>query len=209
MATPKINPEVESLEKILETAGSLFHMQRGVDRATTASERMSVYQNIALTGASDDDGNVDSALYSTIYGDIRVSPEEAARYAFEMGRTRLQNGSALYEKHKVAIKAKVVGAMEADVLATKSKSQAADTLGVYFADLFNLPEYDQGSADEIAQMDFAQRIGVSMNFSARGSKGKFDSLQTRIRASEYLVDKKDKKGNVIGYELDKKKIMER
>ena len=48
--------------------------------------------------------------------------------------------------------------MEADVLATKSKSQAADTLGVYFADLFNLPEYDQGSADEIAQMDFAQRI---------------------------------------------------
>ncbi len=195
----------KSLEQRLLEIGSLSQLNKGINKAKYPSERYQLYQNLAGI-LSEGDPN----LYKTAYGDIRISPEEAVRYALEGTHSRVKEAEPLYQANKEKITKEVISAIKEDVKNAKNKAEAAALLSFYLKGLHDIPDLDQITADEYAQEEAAEKLGVNMNFSARGSIEKYrplhENLQARLYASEYLKDIKDKKGEAIGYELDEEKI---
>lgn len=196
-----------SLEDRLLQVGSINQTGRQIEKSKRYSERSQLYQQLAGLLS---EGN--QKRYKEAYGDIRLSPEEAMRYSLEGLSSRAKDIESQYKENKDKIINKVISSMKDTLKEAKNKSEAASILSNYFISLFDLQELDQNTADEYAQQDVAEDLGVSMNFSARGSienyRPKHESLQARIYASQYLKDKKNEDGKIIGYELDKKKIAE-
>ena len=193
-----------SLEDRLLQIGSLSQISRGIERSRSPSERLGLYQHLAgiVSGG-------DEILYKNDYGDIRVSPEEAIRYATEGIQTGIKDAEPLYKESKERITSDVISAMEEDLKSAETIDEAAGRLSEYLRGLYNIPELDQVTADGYEQQEVARRLGVSMNYSARGSiekyKGSHEALVARTIAREYITEKKEG-DKVIGYRLDKDKI---
>ena len=198
--------QVKLEDKLLQI-DSINKVGRGIEKSKSYAERSQLYLGLANLLS---EGN--PQRYKEAYGDIRISPEEAMRYVLEGTSTRAKNIEGEYKQNKGKIAKEVVSSIKDTLKEVKNKSEAASILSQYFTGLFETKDLDQITADEYAQEDAARELGVSMNFSARGSieqyKQKHESLQSRLYASQFLKDKKDNKGNIIGYELDKDKIVE-
>ncbi|MBL7148408.1 MAG: hypothetical protein ISS82_06280 [Nanoarchaeota archaeon] len=194
-----------SLEDRLLQIGSLSQISRGIERSRSPSERLGLYQNLAgiLSGG-------DGRLFKDSYGDIRVSPEEAVRYAAEGTQTRIKDAESLYEKDKGRIVEEVISAMKKDLQSAKTIDEAAGKLSEYLRGLYGIPELDQVTADGYEQQEVARRLGVSMNYSARGSiekyRGSHEALVARTIAREEFIKEEKEGDKVIGYRLDKDKI---
>jgi len=197
----------KSLEQRLLEIGSLSHLTRDLNDSKKPNERVGLYSNIAgiLSEGNEQD-------YKTAYGDMRLSLEEAYRYAHEGTQTRVNDAEGLYSRNKGKIIKEVTSSMENDLKSAKNKHQAASILSNYFMGLFNVPELDQVTADEYAQNDFANKIGVGMNFSARGHiedyREAHKNLQARIFASKFLRELNSKDGKEKVYTVNKTKLNE-
>lgn len=190
-----------NLEQRLLQIGSLNKISDKINISESPAERSRHYQTLANILS---EGN--PQLYKEAYGDIRVSPEEAIRYAQEGSKTRAAEAEPLYQERKEKIIDTILSSIKETLKGVKNKAEAASILGFYLQGLEQTPKLDQVTANEYAQEESAEALGVSMNFSARGSindyKDKHQSLHSRLYASTYL---KDKEGDV-NYKLDEKKL---
>ena len=202
-----------SLEDRLLQIGEYSKIVRGIDKSKKASERYSLYADLAkLSTLEIQDPNLRARRYKEAYGDIRISPEEAIRYGIEGLSNKAGETEPLYKgAAKEKIVEEVFSNMESDLSKAKDGAQAASVLANYLRGLYDAPELDQVTANEYAQEDAANDLGVSMNYSARGSisnyQNKHESLNARLFASQYLKEKKNG-DKVVGYQLNKKKLME-
>lgn len=195
-----------TLEDRLLNIGSLHRIAEGIRTTNNPQERFDLYRdltNLVSENAKDYDDN---------WGDIRVSPEEAIRYAIEGISTREKEAKPLYEKEKSRIIDEVINAIEVEVKSAKDKADAASKIAPYLSSLFKIQELDQVTADMYARTEVARRSGVRMNYTAHGRlsdyKEDHKNLQLRLMASQYLEDVKDDKDNIISYKLNKGKIKE-
>lgn len=217
MAEDQKQKQGPNLEDRLLEIGSLMQLRKGINKSKNPGERFPLYQILAQRLAPDyieyyrnqgENINPEEAI-KVAYGDIRISPEEALRYAVEGTQKRVNDTKSLYEgKNKNKIIKDIVSAMEKDIKNSKSIDEAAEKLSIYLRGLFQTPELDQITADEYAQKEAAEALGVSMNFSARGSiekyRGRHEGLYARAFAHEYL--KENKENDKIIYSIDKDKI---
>lgn len=185
-------------DRLLEIA-TLNQIGKEISNTRKPSENIQLYSQLAgiLSQGNDED-------YKNIYGDIRVSPEEGVRYSTEGTRTRAKDIEPIYKENKNKIIENVISLMNKNIKDSKNKSEAATILSNYFQYLIDLPELEQTELDELAQKDLAKRIGVSMNFTAKGSQEKYKELQYRMLASQYLKEKTIN-GN-ISYSVDEDKL---
>jgi len=198
----------KSLEDKLLQIGNLHQISRDIENSKKYRERYSLYR--ALAGELSEG---DLKRYKEAYRDIRVSPEEAIRYSLEGLGNRAKKAEPQYKEKKKEILENLVSTINKDLKGAKDGHEASTILSHYLTGLYETPELDQITADEYAQEDAAESLGVSMNFSARGHiehyREKHESLYARIYASQYLKEITQGKGKnkkVIGYELDKEKI---
>lgn len=200
------NQEVK-LEDRLYQLGAVNQIARALDKKSKPSERFQLYDTLAQLTSDGDPGR-----YREHYGDIRTSPEEAARYAFGNIGKRTHEIKELYEKEKEKILNEVTGVIASHIKNSKSKGEAASILGQYLRGIFKIPELDQVTADSLAQQESAEAAGVKFNYTARGSieeyRSSYESLHARLAASDFLSDIKDKDGKITGYELNADKIKE-
>ncbi|MBS3095729.1 hypothetical protein J4231_03545 [Candidatus Woesearchaeota archaeon] len=198
--------ETKRLEDKLMEMGIINAIAHGINSVQSGpEERQRSYDLLARVLS-----NGDPKHYKNAYGDIRVSPEEAIRYANDGLETRKTDAEPDYNEGKKRIISHVLSAMNSDVDGSESKAEAASRLYSYFMNLVEPKELDQATADSYAQEDAANALGVGMNFTARGSieayKKKHNSVQARLFGANFLKDKKDKKGKVIGCYLDESKV---
>jgi len=193
--------KISPLEQTLLEIGSLNGIGKGIQ---SSKDPKNHYQNYMQLAEILSNGNQED--FKNIYGDIRQSPEEAFRYASEGMISKAKNAEDLYKQGKGKISQEIASSMNDTIKDSKSKAEAAQRLVPYFTNLIDVPELDQPTLDEIAQQDTAKRIGVSMNFSARGSRDKYMELQQRAYAAELIKEVKDKSGNLKGYEIDYAKL---
>ena len=118
--------------------------------------------------------------------------------------SRAHDAEELYKQNKEKIVGEVSSSMNDTLKGSKNKAEAAQRLSLYFTDLIKVPEVDQATLDEMAQDNLAKRVGVSMNFSARGSMDKYAELQQRMYAGEFI--KEAKNGNETTYVVDESKL---
>ncbi|MEK6932422.1 MAG: hypothetical protein AABW56_01350 [Nanoarchaeota archaeon] len=202
------------LEERLLQIGAYTRLSRGLEKSSSNTERYQLYKNLAGLAASEiQDPALRNRRYKEAYGDIRVSPEEAVRYALENKQDKINETQPLYNGgDKEKILEEVVSEMKGELKGVKNGAEAAAKLATYLTGLYDAPKLGQGQADEYAQEDAADDLGVSMNFSARGNIGDYrnrhESLYARMYASQFMKEIKDKDKKVTGYELDEKKVKE-
>ncbi len=204
--TEKQTQEQPNIEDILTSMASLKGLSRGLDDSKKPSERLPLYLN--LTDIISKNSGVDP---KTIYEDIRVSPEEAIRYAEENKHSLAESSKELYNQNKENITNYVLNSMKKDVSEAEDASDAALKIYDYLA-LFlpEAPELTQPIADRYAQRNVEKQIGVSMNFSAKGNINVYrdwheEMFYKKLVSSEYLKFEEDNEGNVK-YNLDEEKI---
>lgn len=190
-----------NLEERLIEIGSINSLGKSIDKSKSPEERFQLYHQLALSLSH---GNAED--YKSIYGDIRISPEEALRYSKEATISRAKELEQIYKENKSKILNEVSSIMNKNISSAKNKAEAASILSPYFEGLINVPEIDQATLDEYEQEGLAKRIGVSMNFSAKGNKEKYESLQYRMVAGGYI--KENSKDGNITYNVDKDKLAE-
>ncbi len=201
--------EDKNLEQRLLQIGSLNHIYRGIEKSKSVEERSNLY--IGLAGIL---GEGKEEVKENLYKNIRISPEEAIRYAREGIISRKESIEETYKANKDKIAKKVISSMKNILKKTKNKAEAAQILSNYFVSLFDIPELDQHTADEYARREVEQKAGVSMIFDVNGNKEnpeykmmhETNELSQRILTSEYLKDIKDKDGKITGYILDEEKL---
>lgn len=176
-------PKLE--DKLLGIA-SLDQISRGINKSENPGEKAKLYKNLAgiLSG-----GNVE--LFKDIYTDIRISPEEAMRYAVESTESRLNAINSEYETNEFKrVENNVIKQIKSKVESATNIDEAADILSLYLNRLHEFPELDQNGADRYAQSEIARMLGISMNFSAKGNISQYkqthERLMARSIAREYL-----------------------
>jgi len=99
-----------SLEDRLLQIGSLSQLGKAVDRTEKQSELFKLYQNIAALTSEGD-----KQRYKEAYGDIRVSPVEAVRYASEGASSRAKAIKQLYDEKKGKITKEVISSIKKEL----------------------------------------------------------------------------------------------
>jgi len=196
----KEEKQISPLEQTLLEIGSLNSLSKEI---RGSKDPKSHYQNYIQLAGMLSQGNQED--FKDIYGDIRQSPEEAIRYALEGMNSKAKGGEELYKQGREKIAKDIISSMNSTIKESKSKAEAAQRLIPYFTNLVEVPELAQTTLDEIAQQDLSKRIGVNMNFSARGSIEKYTELKQREYAAGLIKEVKD--GDKIkGYEIDYEKL---
>jgi len=197
--------EVKTLEDLLENAGQLFHLRGMVDKSRKPSELTSLNEQITRILTKDTPGD-----YLPTLNQVSANAPWASRYATAGLSTRLETAKPLYEKYGSRLKEQIIEAMQQELKESQSKADAALRLSTYFTGLAESPELDQVTADEYAQDELAKRIGVDVNFTARGHieayRKKHENLYARLFAEQFIKETKSEKGSK--YELDTQKIDE-
>src|SRR3989344_7523926 len=185
------------LEDRLLQIGAYNRLSRSIEKSDSKTERYNLYKGLAGLSVSEiQDPELRNQRYKEAYGDIRVSPEEAIRYALENKQEKINETQSLYKgEGKEKILEEVVSEMKGELKGVKNGAEAAAKIATYLTGLYDTPELGQGNADEYAQEDAANDLGVSMNFSARGNIGdyrkKHESLYARMYASQFMKEVKD------------------
>ena len=164
--------------------------------------RPSLYSQLVtlLTGKRPYEGTEeDQTRYNEQYKAVSRNVEDAIWHAQEGSALRAHNLKPLYEQEKSRLVQEVISSIREDIKG-KSKAEAASTLSLYLKGTFDAPEIDQVGLDRLAQKQLAAELGISRNYTARGSMKEYESLAARSYAADYLEDTKD------GYKLNEDKI---
>src|SRR3989344_7605556 len=139
-----------SLEDRLLRIDLLNQITREIDRNKLPSERVQLYKNLAQI-LSENDPN----KYDKIYGDIRISPEEAINYSMDAMNKAANETNESYKQNKEKILNEIVSSMKGIIKEAKNKAEVARILSIYFKDLIKVPELDQATLDYIARKELA------------------------------------------------------
>lgn len=217
MAEQEQKQKQETLEQKLMRIGFLNSSRVHIKEAAKANDSEALYQEGANLAAIIAEGN--QQKYDDAYGDIRVSPSEAMRYANKNIQFYVNDANESYKQEKDKLIKKLIAQMNSHLKAIKinskmseseAKATAASTLAQYFNDMVNIPKLTQARADKYAREEAAEALHVDVNYSATADsieqyEAKHREMYLRGLAVNYLKeDKKD--GKVIGYSVDEKKL---
>lgn len=219
MAEQEQTQELKTLEERLVDIGNLKSLITGVQKLDDNKLRVNAYRTIAKILTKDSNSEISDedernrkreALYYSYYENIRVSPEEATRYALEGVASRVKSIEKLYEDNKESIVKTIVSSINGDLKKAKTKAEAGQILVEYLSglDKLNAPEVDQSVLDRHANLEAAAQGGVSMHFGMKGNKKEFEGLYARGVALKYVKEEENKESGITSYKIDEEKFEE-
>jgi hypothetical protein len=200
------NQREPTLEDRLNKIAFLNQTTKDIRSSKDPQERLQLYQNLAYALSENDE------TYRAVYGDIRVSPEEAIRYALQPLTREINEANSLYQQNRERITRQIIREINRDLRAVNNKYDAANLLVPYLNGLFEIPELDQATADRYAREEIAKKVGVNVNYSAHGRMEDYRDqhetiqLQKRIFAGQFIREVTNRQGNVTGIALNEDKI---
>lgn len=206
----KDNKGLQDLETRLILLGSLGKISTGIDKAKIPSARATLYETAAdiIAGPNQievDGKKVDNDAHSNLIKELRYGPEYAQSEingVIDHISSEMQDDYKKYEKN---IQGKIEISINSFLAEAENKAEAAQILGVYLTDFIDLKDPTQAEADEAANKDFRERLGIPYAFDQVGDIGKYNDVMTRAYLSDYLVESKDKKS----YKVDMEKVNEK